>query len=88
MSEEQKKIADRLRELLVEGARLPMTPEELSYDMKLFGEGLELDSVDVLQFVALIDNEFGVALTSDHREYFETIGTLSAYIADVLGKNR
>ena len=46
-------MADALRgeikEAIVRSLRLPMKPEEIGNDMPLFGEGLGLDSIDVLE---------------------------------------
>ncbi|GFP77741.1 acyl carrier protein [Clostridium fungisolvens] len=80
MNEKEQKIADRLREILVTNLRLPMNAEDIDYEEELFNSDLGLDSVDSLEIVAAIDDEYGVSLTSEHREYFKNIRTLSEII--------
>jgi len=80
MNERQEEIAIRLRELLIVKLRLPMEPAEISFDINLFGEGLGMDSVDVLTFISAIDTEYGISLTSEHRDYLQNLSTLSEYI--------
>ena len=41
-------ISRRAKELLIEGLRLEMTPEEIVDSEPIFGEGLGLDSIDAL----------------------------------------
>lgn len=82
MKNEQKVIADRLRQVIVERLKLPMKPEEIEYDMVLFNDGLGLDSVDSLELVAAIDEEYGVSLTSEHRPYFVNLEKLSGFIVE------
>lgn len=73
-------IADQIKKMLVENLKLPMQPEEIALDASLLGEGLGLDSVDLIELVALIYSEFKVTLTNEHRDYFENIGTMSEFI--------
>ncbi len=84
MNLQQEKIANRLREVLVEKLKLPMKPEEISYEMELFNEGLGLDSVDALEIVATVDEEYGVALTTEHRDHFKNIEKLSKLILKLM----
>jgi len=50
--------------MLVTKLRLKMTPEQIGNDQSLFGDGLGLDSIDVLEVVAGLEKEFGVAIQS------------------------
>ena len=43
--------------------RLPISPEEIGDSTPLFGEGLGLDSIDVLELVLELERSFGVAIT-------------------------
>ena len=80
MNEKELKIANWLRKTLVESLRLPMEPEDIEYSEPLFGEGLGLDSVDMLEIVAAVDQEYGIPLSKEHKQYFESIETLSKFI--------
>src|SRR5690349_15481610 len=52
-------IAQRAKELLVEGLRLETAPEDIVDADPIFGAGLGLDSIDALEFVVLIEETFG-----------------------------
>lgn len=81
MNEKQREIADKIKDMLVESLNLP--EDLLSDDAKLFGDGdIGLDSVDSLEIIAGIDQEFGVSMMGMDREHFQTITTLSKYVLD------
>jgi len=50
--------------MLVQKLRLRMAPGEIGDDQPLFGDGLGLDSIDVLEVVAALEKEFGVSIQS------------------------
>ena len=60
MDAKQREIADKIKNILVENLRLPA--EDLTDDAKLFGDDIGLDSVDSLEIIAGIDQEFGVSM--------------------------
>jgi len=76
MNDKQKEIANNLRELMVKKLRLPIKPEEISYDMNLLGDELELDSVDFMELIAIIDNQYGIRMTGEHKKFFEKLGDI------------
>lgn len=82
MDAKQREIADKIKNILVENLRLP--EEDLTDDAKLFGDDIGLDSVDSLEIIAGIDQEFGVSMMGEAREHFQTIETLSAYVLNHL----
>ena len=84
MEKRQQEIADRLCKMLVEDIHLPMKKEDIKYEAPLFAGGLGLDSLDVLELAGEIEDEYGVVLTEEHREHFETISKLSEYIMKCL----
>ena len=84
MDVQQREIADKIKNILVENLRLPA--EDLTDDAKLFGDDIGLDSVDSLEIIAGIDQEFGVSMMGVDREHFQTIETLSKYVMDNLDK--
>ncbi|MEW8977727.1 MAG: phosphopantetheine-binding protein [Symbiobacterium sp.] len=45
-------------------------------------KGLELDSIDALELVVALNNEFGVQIGDDDMMIFQSINTLAAYIAE------
>lgn len=54
----------KIKEMLVRQLKLKVRPEDIDDKAPLFGEGLGLDSIDVLEVVASIEKEFGVEIKS------------------------
>ncbi len=76
-------IKERLKVLLVEQLSLEdITPEEISDDMQLFGEGLGLDSLDAVEIVVLLQRNFNLEVKDleKSREVFTSVNTLADYI--------
>lgn len=63
-----------------------MTPDDIDTDAPLFGEGLGLDSIDVLEIIVLLEKKYGIKLAnpSEGKGIFRSIAT----IADYISKNR
>jgi acyl carrier protein len=75
-------IARRAKELLVSGLRLEISPDEIVDSEPIFGEGLGLDSIDALEFVVLIEEQFGVTVPDEAvaRQVFASIDALTDFI--------
>ena len=56
-----------IKQAIVRSLRLPITPEEIGDSTPLFGEGLGLDSIDVLELVLEIERSFGVSPSATSR---------------------
>ena len=70
--------------LIVEALNLEMSPGEIDPDAPLFGEGLGLDSIDVLEIALVISKHYGFQLRSDNADnvrIFASLRALTAYIA-------
>jgi acyl carrier protein len=70
--------------LIVEALNLEMAPEEIEPDAPLFGEGLGLDSIDVLEIALVISKRYGFQLRSDNADnvrIFASLRALTTYIA-------
>jgi acyl carrier protein len=70
----------RLRSLLVDGLELPIDADRVEDDQPLFGRGLELDSLDTLEIVSLVEEEFEVYITDDDKSVFGSINKVGDYI--------
>ncbi len=59
-----------------------MAPDEIDTDAPLFGEGLGLDSIDVLELIVLFDRQYGIKLTNpaQGKEIFKSVRTMAEYI--------
>lgn len=71
-----------LKELIIDRLSLDRTPEVVSDNQPLFGRGLELDSLDTLELVVTVSNEFGVAITDDDTAAFNSINAMVDFIDD------
>jgi acyl carrier protein len=80
---ERREILSRIQGLLVR-LRLVRAGESLGEDVGLLGQGIGLDSIEVLRVVAALEEEFD--LTIDDRslrpEVFATIGALVGFIEE------
>ncbi|MDR1449424.1 MAG: phosphopantetheine-binding protein [Propionibacteriaceae bacterium] len=73
----------KLRAILVDGLELPVAAEQIDSDQPLFGRGLELDSLDTLEIVSLIDDEWGVPVTDDKRYVFGSVNKLADFVEEI-----
>ena len=80
MDAKQTEIAEKIKKILVENLRIPA--EELDYEIELFGDGIGLDSIDSLEIIAGIDQEFGVQMTGVAKENSYNIEALSKYVME------
>jgi acyl carrier protein len=77
-------LLPEVAELIVEALNLDMSPGEIAPDAPLFGEGLGLDSIDVLEIALVISKRYGFQLRSDNEDnvrIFSSLRTLAAHIA-------
>ena len=73
-----------LAQLIVESLNLDgVSPGEIDPETRLFGEGLGLDSLDMLELSMAVEQKFGVKLRSDDPEnakIFASLRSLSQHI--------
>ncbi len=77
---ERREIIERLKKVLIERLMLQYEPDEISEDSTLFGLGLGLDSVDALEVVVGVEQEFGVPITDEDMHAFRSINTIVDFI--------
>lgn len=74
----------RLRSILVEQLKVQLPKERIELDAPLFGTGLGLDSVDAVELVVAIEQEFGLRIPEGKAGpwAFRTVHTLVEYVLD------
>lgn len=72
-----------LAALIVQTLNLPLSPAEIDPDAPLFGEGLGLDSIDMLEIALAVSQTYGVKLRSDEEDnprIFRSLASLNRHI--------
>ena len=70
--------------LIVEALNLDVKPADIQPDDPLYGEGLGLDSIDMLEISLVISKQYGFQLKSDNDhnvQIFASLRSLSEHIA-------
>ena len=71
-------------QLMIESLNLEVTVDQVTADAPLYGEGLGLDSIDVLEVALEVSKRYGLQLRSDsadNQHIFSSLRSLSDYIA-------
>ncbi|MFM9885021.1 MAG: phosphopantetheine-binding protein [Burkholderiales bacterium] len=71
--------------LMVEALNLEMQPGEIEPESALYGDGLGLDSIDMLEISLAISKRYGVQLRADdadNERIFATLRTLARYVEE------
>jgi acyl carrier protein len=72
-----------LASLIVSTLNLEVDADKIDPDAPLYGEGLGLDSIDMLEISLVVAQRFGVKLRADdenNASIFRSLGDLSAFI--------
>jgi acyl carrier protein len=71
-------------ELMVAALNLETPAADIAPDAPLYGDGLGLDSIDILEVALVISKQYGLQLRADHEdngEIFRSLRSLSEHIA-------
>ncbi|WP_447599845.1 phosphopantetheine-binding protein [Nitrospira sp. Nam80] len=66
--------------LIVETLHLDVSPADVDHGAPLFGEGLGLDSIDMLEIALSVSKKYGLELRSEDRAAFASVRALTAHI--------
>jgi acyl carrier protein len=70
--------------LFVEALNLDIAPQDVDPEAPLYGEGLGLDSIDILEVALIVSKQYGIQLradSQDNQQIFRSLRHLAEYIA-------
>lgn len=73
-----------IAELLIECLNLEVTADDIGLDDPLYGDGLGLDSIDVLEVALVVSKRYGMQLRADsenNQHIFSSLRNLADYVA-------
>ncbi len=77
-------LQSEIAALLVEALNLDIAPESIDPEAPLYGEGLGLDSIDILEVALVVSQRYGFQLRSDDADnvrIFKSLASLTDHIA-------
>jgi acyl carrier protein len=80
---ETEALTRELAELIVQALNLEVSATQIEADAPLYGEGLGLDSIDILEIALVVSKRYGVQLRADSEEnerIFRSLRRLAEYI--------
>jgi acyl carrier protein len=78
-------LQQEIAALFVQALNLEIEPKDIDLDAPLYGEGLGLDSIDILEVALIVSKKYGVQLRADSQEnhkIFRSLRHLAEYIAE------
>ncbi|HEX4024032.1 MAG TPA: phosphopantetheine-binding protein [Steroidobacteraceae bacterium] len=77
-------LEQQIAQLIVQGLNLPVTAEQIDPDAPLYGGGLGLDSIDILEIALIVSKQYGIQLRADDQEneqIFRSLRHFAQYVA-------
>ena len=80
-------IEERVKKMVVKRLSLDILPQEITDEGPLFGiddsgVGLGLDSVDALELVVGINEEFNIKINSENKKFLYSVKTISDFVRE------
>ena len=72
-------------EQIVSALNLEVGADEIAADQPLYGDGLGLDSIDILEVALVLSKRYGFSLRADNDDnvkIFASLASLSDYVAE------
>ena len=88
MTTTQDPLKSDIKQAIVRSLRLPIAPDDIGDATPLFGEGLGLDSIDVLELVLEIERSFGVTIGDEQTgmKVLGSVDTIAGFIVSERAK--
>lgn len=84
MPEANHALQHEVARIIVAALNLDIDPEDIQPDASLYGEGLGLDSIDILEIALVISKRYGFQLRADNGDnvkIFSSLASLTEHIA-------
>ncbi|MGV0953804.1 MAG: phosphopantetheine-binding protein [Fluviibacter sp.] len=68
---------------IIQALNLDVSPSEIAADAPLYGDGLGLDSIDILEIALVVSKKFGFQIKADNPDnasIFKSLNSLCDYI--------
>jgi acyl carrier protein len=81
---EDTQLKGKVKELIVRRLKLDIDPATIEDTVPLFGEGLGLDSIDALELVLGLEQEFGIKVADEEVgvKAFSSVNALTDFIRE------
>ena len=83
-TESNQTLQDEIAGLIVTALNLDLSPEDIQPDAPLYGEGLGLDSIDILEVALVVSRQYGFSLradSADNTRIFSSLTELTRHVA-------
>ena len=77
-------LEQEIARLIIQGLNLPLEPDQIDPQAPLYGDGLGLDSIDILEIALIVSRQYGVVLRADNQEnerIFRSLRHFAQYVA-------
>ncbi len=84
MNENDAALQREIAALMVEALNLDVSAAEIAPDAPLYGKGLGLDSIDILEVALVVSKRYGLQLkadSEDNHRIFSSLRSLAEYVA-------
>jgi acyl carrier protein len=84
MHETNLELQSEVAGLIASALNLDIGPDEIQADAPLYGEGLGLDSIDILEVALVVSRHYGFQLRADNADnvrIFSSLASLTQHIA-------
>ena len=84
MPEANHALQREVARIIVAALNLDINPEDIQPEASLYGEGLGLDSIDILEIALVISKRYGFQLRADNGDnvrIFSSLASLTEHIA-------